>query len=219
MDIQEIVERIKRIDIQQISEKLRNIDLKSLREMDADEIKGLILARLDLVINTLLILITLIVVLNAHGGYSKKAEALKWEISQAKGRLEAIEESDRVRKEYAELRSNFPEAILTDQIISKLSEFAASRNVQILSFSPAQEKSDEYIIVAAVRINISSDRYENIVFFVKDIEDAPYTMRVERFSALMRETSSGDDKEYKEAAVKRSIEAEVEIGSVKIKDE
>src|SRR3989338_7759696 len=129
----------------------------------------------------------------------------------------ALGESKRLQKEYDAFMRDFPQSILTDQLISKLSEFAANRRVQIISFSPEKERGDEYIKVAKVRIDVITDHYKDLVLFMKDIEDAPYTMRVEKWAGKMKEEIPLK-REKGSAWVKEIVGASIEIGSIELKD-
>lgn len=208
---------IKNIDIQEIVERLKAIDLKELRNIDASQIKDVLRRRPDVIINTVLIVVALAATLNAVKGYGRKSQTLDWEIKKMKERVDALGESKRLQKEYDAFMRDFPQSILTDQLISKLSEFAANRRVQIISFSPEKERGDEYIKVAKVRIDVITDHYRDLVLFMKDIEDAPYTMRVEKWAGKMKEEiplKRGKGS----AGVKEIVGASIEIGSIELKD-
>lgn len=208
---------------------LRNIDIKQilqyLKTINVDQIREVIQTRPDIIIKVVLIGLTLFFSARIIGGYSGTARQLKNEITQMQDKLNAIEESKKIQKQYDDFIRNFPESILPDQLISKLSEFAAQRNVQILSFNPAKEpreQSDEFMELAGVEIHVASERYEDLVLFVKDIEDAPYTMRVDNWSGRLLE-QRGPQGRGRQPAVEipegqNLIEATMEIGSVKLKN-
>lgn len=202
--------------IKNIVNALRNINIKDLQNIDARELGDMLRQRIDIILTVVPVVVTIIVMANMFKGYAKKSQTLAWEIGQMQERVEVIRESERLKKNYSVFLENFPESILTDQLINKLSEFAADRKVQILSFSPVKEKSDDYIKVAGVQINVTSDSYKNIVLFMRDIEAAPYALRVEQWSAKMKEqTINAGTGEFK----KQTVEAGMEIDSIKLKNE
>ena len=195
---------------------LRNFNIRDLQNIDARQVVEMVRQRLDIVINGVLIFVTVIVMVNVVRGNGKKLTVLAWEATQMQERLDAVKESERLRGEYEVFMRNFPRSILTDQLISKLSEFAAYRHVQILAFSPVKEKGDDYIQVAGVQINVAAEDYKNIVLFMKDIEDAPYALLVEQWSAKMKDQRI---KEGPGEIRKQIVEADIRIGSITLKDE
>lgn len=195
---------------------LRNININDLQNIDARQLSDMLRQCIDIVLNITLVLVTMVATVLIVKGSGKRSEMLTWEIKQLEERGEAVKESERLKGEYAAFLKSFPEPILTDQLVNKLSEFAADRQVQILSFSPVKEKSDSYIKVAGVQINVSSDNYKNIVLFMKDVEDAPYALQVVQWSAKMKEQRI---REGAEESRKQTVEANIQIGAIQFKDE
>lgn len=210
------IKKLQDIDIKQVIQYVRGINIEQIREV--------LQTRPDLIIKAVLIGLTLFSSTRILGSYSGTARKLGTEIKTMQEKLDAIEESKRIQKEYDDFTADFPESILPDQLISTLSEFAARHNVQILSFNPTTEptkKKDEFMEFASVEIHVASERYEDLVLFIKDIEDAPYTLRVDQLSGQMgtmttpRQTRQGKAAGPQE---QKLIEAKIEIGSVKLKD-
>lgn len=204
------------MDIKAIIEKLKNIDAKDLQNIDTERIKNFLRQKMDILIIGSLVFVAIIFSFNVLQSYGKKMKVLKWDVSKMQERVDAAEESEKLQKEYTAFMTKFPQSILTGKLIGKLSEFAANRDIQILAFAPDKEKSDEYVEVARVKINVSSKDYKRLVLFMRDIEDAPYTMRVEKWSGTFREELKRDGMESVSGGF---IESEMEIGSVKLKDE
>lgn len=201
--------------IRNIIGMLKNINIKDLQNVDARDVVNILRQRLSIVVNAVLIVVTIAVIANVVKSYGKKSQTLAWEIKQKEERLEAAREADRLAKEHAAFLASFPAPIAADQLINKLSEFAADRQVQILSFSPVKEKSDDYIRVAGVQLDVSSDTYRNIVLFMRDIENSPYALVVGQWSARM------DEKRVKEDAVEirtQTVKADMVIHSIRLKD-
>jgi len=134
-----------------------------------------------------------------------------------KERIEAHEESLKGKKEYEEFLRQLPQPILADQLIGKLSQFAATRNVQILSFVPQPAKVDDYMNIAGVKLNLSSRKYRNLVLFAKDIENARYTMRIDKWSAIVKRSPARQTTDV--LKTEESVEVNAEISSVVLKYE
>lgn len=204
--------------IKNLIETLKNINIKDLQSIDAGDIVNILRQRVDAVVNAVLVLITIVVMVNVAKSYGKKSQTLAWEIKQKEERLEVSRKAQHLATEYAVFLENFPAPILTDQLINKLSEFAAARQVRLRSFSPLKEKSDDYLKVAGVQLDVSSDSYKNVVLFMRDIEDSPYALVVGKWSAKMKEERIKEGTGEKETR-KQTVEAEMAIHSVRLKDE
>ncbi|MBI5149677.1 MAG: type 4a pilus biogenesis protein PilO [Candidatus Omnitrophica bacterium] len=200
----------------EIIDKLRGINIQDLQNIDMRQVVEVLQRRVDIIVSVLLVLVTLVVTVTMGRGNAKKSQVLDYEIKQMRDRLEAVNESDRVKGEYAAFQKNFPFSMTADELVNRLSEFAAARDVQMVSFAPDKESSDDYVQVARVQINISATDYPSLVLFMKDIETAPYALRVEQWSAKMREIRS---KEGANEIKKNIIEANMKIGSVTLKYE
>src|SRR3990167_4782658 len=115
---------------------LRNLNIKDLQNIDARQLGDMLRQRIDIVLNITLVLVTMAATVIIVKGSDKRSEMLTWEIKQLEERGEAVKESERLKGEYSAFLESFPGPILTDQLINKLSEFAADRQGQIRSFSP-----------------------------------------------------------------------------------
>lgn len=202
--------------MKKLIDSLRNFNVMDLQNIDARQVAEMLRQRLDIVLNVFLILVTVLATSGIVAGCHKRSQAMTWEIKQMQERLDTVKESQGIKGEYAKFLEHFPKSILTDQLINKLSEFATYRQVQIVSFSPLKEKGDEYIAVAGVQLNIVSANYKNIILFMRDIEDAPYPLRVDRWSAKMKDQK---DNEKMSEIKKQTVEANMEISSIRLKNE
>lgn len=201
--------------IRNIIGTLKNINIKDLQNVDACDVVNFLRQRLVVVVNAVLIFATIAVIATVAKSYGKKSQALALEIKQKEEKLEVAREADRLANEQAAFLAHFPVPITADQLINKLSEFAAARQVQILSFSPVKEKDDDYIRVAGVQLNVSSDTYRNVVLFMRDIEDSPYALVVGKWSGRM------DERKVKEEGGEirtQTVKADMVINSIRLKD-
>jgi len=132
--------------------------------------------------------------------------------------LTAVKESTTVEEDYGNFIKTFPSSITADQLSKKISEFAVANNVQILSFTPREKKADALKEIASAEIKISSDNYKDIVRFIKDIEDAPYIIIVEKLSGRLGGAAFGQSAQT-EAQTKDFIEILMTIGAIKLRNE
>jgi Tfp pilus assembly protein PilO len=205
------------MELRAIIEKLQNINIKDLQNIDVDQIKCLFLKRITLIINIIFVLITIIIISVCLTGAAKRERILKWENGKTRERIEAVEESEKIKKEYDAFLKKLPQPILADQLMSRLSQFAANRGVQVLSFVPQPGREDDHMDMAGVKLNLSSKDYRNLVLFAKDIENALYTMRIDKWSAMAKRNVAWQTAGV--SKVDESVEVSAEISSVMLKYE
>jgi Tfp pilus assembly protein PilO len=202
---------------------LNKIDLKDLKNIDlVSHFKNSVQGKPDVLINVVLISISVMAVIFVFSSYRNKSVKLKTEIAALTEKFDAVKRKEKIQKEYDIFMEHVPESIPSDQIVDKISQYAYAHNVQIMSSSPAEEKNDKYMKQTSVNINISSHDYSNIILFMKDIEEAPYAIRVNKWVGSMNKvgarTSRYQNMEEQETEEKL-ITATVEIGSVRLKDD
>jgi len=208
---------------------LNSISVDDIKNIDWGSVKDRLLSKPGLMINIFLIVVTVIIVFTSISKQAITTNDFKSQISGMKLKIDALDKYKIVQKAYKEKTDNIPESISTDQLIETLSDFAIKWNVQILSFSPAKEKSNNFADITNVKINISSEEYANILLFMYDIENSPYMIRVGKLSGSYVEKVINAPRSrnrrglfmaqqnQSDAKIEKSIEATVEIESVKFK--
>jgi len=204
MSIKTLFGKAKNTDIASVIQKLQNIDIQDLKNINISQVKAFFQSRLDVVIHLIFIVITLMVVITVGGGHKKKITLVKENTIEARETLEVLTVFQGVQKQYKDFIKDFPEALLSDKLIDKIFALAVDHNIQIVSFSPVQENSDDYAKFIRVNISISSDSYADIVRFVYDMERPSSGMQIEKW-----ESEKIDDQN-------KAIKVNLAIGSVKL---
>ena len=207
---------------------LEKIDPKNLKNINIAQIKEWIQKYPEIFINILLIPLTLFAIIYISSGQQKEAQRLKNTVTEMKSKADVVARLGQVQKEYDEFIKKFPQSIETDRLIDKISEFAVTHNVQITSYTPAKQKTSGLVELTTISINISGNNYNDIVAFIKDIEESPYTLKVEKwYGSLLEERRGGLSEERRggnrnQAPLEPStmlMTAELEINSLKIKND
>jgi len=198
--------------------------MKNLKEFNLSRLKEIFTNRPDIFINILLIGLTLFATISLYSYYSHKKSRLEGQVQDMEGRLALVEDYQKTEKEYQGLVKAFPQGIESDQLITKLSDFAVAHNVQILTFSPAEKKSEEFFEQVSINMNIACDNYDNIVAFLKDIESSSYSIFIQKWSGKIREKAAekrkGRSLESAPSLEQRQnpvVEANIEITSIHLK--
>ena len=102
-----------------------------------------------------------------------------------------------------------------DQLIDKISALATNHNIQIQSFSPAEETNGDFWQLSNLSINISCRKYKEVILFIQEIENLPYAIQIQKWSGKGKEGSSRNLN--REDQVDNVIEANIKIGSITLK--
>jgi Tfp pilus assembly protein PilO len=199
------------------------MDLKSLSSINVKQIQELLKSRLDIFINILLIVATLCATMFIYNNAQEKKQNLSQQSLMAESKWQVAEQLTKIDKDSKEFLLKFPKGIESDKFTNKLSEIATKNNVQTLSFTPPQKTSSDYVDLRTISFNIASEEYPNILAFIKDIETAPYALRIHKVSASLVETNPVNSMPYlgggmqQAPETKKYIEVNLEIGLIDLK--
>ena len=205
---------------------LNKITLDDLKNIDWARVKGYLQSRPDLAINILLVVITFVVMVTSFQKYINARKSSESEIALLKKKQTVLDKLTHTQKQYDRFIKDVQTVITGDQLIEILSKLALQRDIQILSFSPAKTKSNKFVNLTSVEVNIASENYTNIVLFVNDIESALYSIRIEKWSGMSQSPNSphtGRSRRFhrQTATISKQnehIEATIKIKSVELKN-
>jgi Tfp pilus assembly protein PilO len=203
---------------------LNNINIEDLKNLDWAEAKDRFLSQPDRVLNVLMVIMTISVLFFVYKNYTRVTKALGKKVSDLQEKSAALDKFNAAQEELNNFMKDVPKEISGDELIEKLSQFAINRNIQILSFSPAKEKSNNYVSLTSVEIHVTSDNYADIILFMRDIENSPYSVRITKWVGFPT-TADSVSRGWGGAIIgqgpdntKKAIEATIEIGSVKFQN-
>jgi len=192
---------------------LNQIKVEDLKNVDLSLIKENLLSRPHYIINVVLVVATIAGSIHLYQRNQSETAQIKKEIVKLKDRLSAVKKQKKLEEQHKEFTADFPKIISVDDLGDKLSEFAVLHNVQIVTFSPGGSKNDNFKTINNVEINIASDDYENIILFIKEIENSSFAVRIQKWSGKM---SKGQSRRGSSSAQNRSIEANIIINSIEL---
>ena len=202
------------------------LDLAQLKNIDIHLVKDVLQKRPDILINIILISVTIGAIVFIYDNQQKEIKSLKKKTAEYQEKLKAIKEDEGLKEKLNAFLESFPEQIQTDKLTSKISQMAVAHNIQIGRFSPAQEKETDYITVATLSFNISTEDYKNLTLFIQNIEQSPYSIRIKKWSTSVsaaqdtRRQSRYQPSQQEEAMQKRAvINSELEIESIILKND
>ena len=209
--------------------KLNNISVNDLKNIDVSRSKEWLQSQPGLMINSLLIIITIVVVSSAYSKSRESTKLLQKEYAQLKEKLEILDGFNTAEKQYKSFTKNIPQTIDKDGLITVLSEFAIARNIRILSFSPTKEESSKFANVTSVEINVASEDYASLILFMHDIESSSYLIRIGKWFGVFVTSDSIEQQRSRRSQriiqqdvdgvpAKKLIKATIKIESVELKN-
>lgn len=165
------------------------LTLKDIKELDLNNIdfaklaKGFI-QRKDFLLNFTLIIVTLFLLVKIYDSRKNTIQNTKTKIKALEEKINVISDYQNAQTELEKTISTLPKGLIEmDSIIEKINDFAIKYNIQISSFNPLGTENIVYYTKTGLRLAITSPSYENLGFFIHDIESSDYNFRVERWSA------------------------------------
>lgn len=209
------------MDLRKAIEKLNTLDAKDLKGLDLSKFKDYNFARFkddmaskpNLIIKCILGILTFFAVVYAFSHYQAISGQVRIKETEIQSRLDMIQERDKAESTYKIFLSKFPEAIPVNQLIGKISDFAEEAHVNIVSFSPVKTSDGEHTTHYLINLDVEAKTYQDLVDFLHVVENAPYTLRINKWTGrAMR----GSGAYHGEKDI--PVGAFIEIESVQLKD-
>ena len=165
---------------------LDKFDIKNIKSLlEVGSIQDFILRRQVLLSKGLIIIITLVVVLLSLSVTRKQARNLQTQITDLQKKIEAISKQKDVLKEAKDFVGAFPKAVPSNKLINILTDLSVKRNIQIGSISPAKTVSKSLYDLTTIDLTVSANTYQDLGFFIYDVEHLPHAIRIEKWSARL----------------------------------
>lgn len=202
---------------------LNKIKIEDLKQIDLRQVRENLQSRPDLIIQIVLVLITILTIFSTCNTHKEKTASLKKEVLELRKKSKALEKFETTQKDYNEYIKDTPQVISKIQLSRKISESAERWDIKILSTEPTQEKSNTYVHLTNIKINVSSKNYANIIQFIHDIENSPYLIRIKGVTtSLENKNLFSRRRHYQDLSQQASgepiIEATIEIESLEFKN-
>ncbi|MBZ0165530.1 MAG: type 4a pilus biogenesis protein PilO, partial [Candidatus Omnitrophica bacterium] len=138
------------MSVKEVIGKLQRVDVNDLRNIDMQQVQDSIRSKPDTLVIVLLLLGTIAGCAYLFTDYQKSEQALSEEVIKYNEQLAVAEQNKVFTQRFDKFLKEFPEKIVTDDLTDKVSSFAIDRNVNIISFSPANKLETEYTFVETI---------------------------------------------------------------------
>jgi len=164
---------------------LKDYDIKNI---DIQKLVNVVVRRQDYLLNLVLVLATIFAVVKILDYQKQRAFRLEQEVVTLEKKIKAISEYESAEKDVKNFVNSFPQGLLeTNNIINRINDLAVARNIQILSFDPAERNTTELYEKTNIRLVLTGDNYEDIGLFAQDIENSNDNFLVQKWSASLVE--------------------------------
>lgn len=178
------------MNVKEIIDKLQSVDIKDLKSIDFAQVQTNIKSKPEILIIIVLIVFSLSATIYLYSNFTKKNKEFAEKKKTYQEQLESADQNEIIKQKYDKFVKEFPAKIVVDDLIDKLSVFAITHNIKIISFSPAQEQEGEFSKTVTININFSAEKYTDLINFMKDIEQAPYAIRIETWQGRLETNSA-----------------------------
>ena len=196
--------------------KLNSISVDDIKNIDWEEVKEKLLSRPDIVIIIVCVALSIGSVIFGFSIYQQRSSKYKKQLATLKEKQKAIKQNTKTKKSYKKTTKSFPDKISKDLLGRQLSEFATNNDVLIESFSPGGSKNLGFAIIQnfSLAISVPDDKYDNLILFIKDIENSPYAIRIEGWYGSMQESSGSRRKRIQQTGKKKIIKSKISLQSI-----
>lgn len=206
---------------------LNKIKIEDLKNIDWELAKDRLTSSPVLIICIVAGIITAASISFAFRSYKKVTLKQKTVVNALLKKAKALDSFEAVQRQYSAFVDNAPKSISENEMIELLSNIALERDVQIMSFSPTRRESNSNITLTKVEITIASESYIDTIQFIRDIEKAPYAIRIGAWSGILKMPSSTPQRSLRRTSrqvisdeIKNEyVEANIRIETVEFKSE
>ncbi|HOW36246.1 MAG TPA: type 4a pilus biogenesis protein PilO [Candidatus Omnitrophota bacterium] len=163
---------------------LKDLSEYDVKNLDIKKIVQNIRQSRELMINIVIVFTTFFLAIQIIDKSSKEISSLKIKVADLEKMSKAITEYKNADEALTLFLNASPKGLTeTEAIINKINNYAIKHDIQILSFTPAQQENRENLKKTGVTFDFKANRYEDIGLFIYDIENADYNFRIEQWSA------------------------------------
>jgi hypothetical protein len=117
-----------------------------------------------------------------------KETALRTRMSQEQAKLDVIKARDKASQDFIDYKSSIPKELNVFELITLIQNYAKSYNDTVISYTPSQSKNMGLYNIIAVRFDMVSNDFKDMMLFLRKVEKSNFPVRVDEWSG-----HEGDD--------------------------
>ncbi len=182
--------------------------LKDLKNLDINKVLQILSARKTKAMIAGFAAVTVIGGLMVFNGYRERVAGYQRQMQDLQDKMDVIRRHERSLKALKVFWAALPGELEDNKLIIQLTEYAVKNNVDIIDYVPDQSKNEKLYDSSRVRLNVRAGSFGDLLAFVRTIERAPYSLRVESFSSGLKSGAGVSG---------QSATADITISSVRVK--
>lgn len=155
------------------------VDLKNL---DTAQLAKILSEHQNTVIKFLLIIGTLIVAVMMFNDHRAKDQALRFQMTLAQQKIDAIKARDASIKDLETFKSSLPKKLNEFELTTLISSYARSCHVKIPSLSPAESEDKGLYDIINVKFIAMADNFKDMMLFLRKIEKSEFPLKINSWS-------------------------------------
>ncbi len=170
---------------------ISKMDIKDLQNIDYQKLLKNVRQKPDIALSIVLPLVALFVCFNIFTKSQTERKTFAAKNYEMQEKLKILKAYTLAQTELQNFIKSLPPKITENEFINKITDAAAKSNVQIDSFSPAQNKSDPLYDLTMINLAASAENFSNVGLFINDIENSGASIRLDSWNGSM-ETQQGN---------------------------
>ncbi len=164
---------------------IAKMDINDLKHINYQKLVQSIRQKPDVAISIIAPLAAIFVCFSIFTKSAKERTDLQNKNVQMQEKLEIVTEYHEKQNELKTFMTALPEKLSENDFFNTITDFAAKNNIQIDSFSPAQNKSDPIYNLTIINLTANAKNFNDVGRFVRDIETSNKNIRITEWSANM----------------------------------
>ncbi len=196
-------------------------DLKEydIKDIDINKIINQLKMRKDILANIVIILAVLFMAMKISGYIQKEKETLIQEINELSQKEKAVKKMNATEKDLNSIRTSLPQGPETvDDLIGKINQLATANNIQISDYTPQRSRETEFFYPIQMQLVVRADSYEQIGYFIYDLENANINLRVDNFEMGSSSTRRSSYFSFTDPPGEDKITANINIVAINFKE-
>lgn len=161
---------------------IAKMDIKDLQNIDYQKLISSIRKKPDIAISIVIPLLAIFISFNIFAKSTAERRNLSNKNQAMENKLVVLTEYKTAESELQTFLESLPSKITENDFVNTITDFAVKNNIEIESFSPAQNKSDPIYDLTMINLSANTKNYKDAVHFISDIEKSKANIRINSWS-------------------------------------
>ena len=161
---------------------IAKMDISDLQNIDYQKLLASVRKKPDIAISISCVIIAIFLSFNIFMRVESQGKTLTTKNAEMEAKLKILTEYKTAQSELQTFLGALPPKITENNFINIITDLAVKNNVQIDSFSPAQNRNDPVYDLTIINLSASAKNYLNVQLFIKDIENSNANIRINSWS-------------------------------------